>query len=64
MTSQRQFTNGCEGGILLDANIFCEILVLRRVYELHTAAIHNLMSGCALNKIGLGFLCCSTLNGL
>ena len=34
MTSQRQFIKGCECGIVLDANTFCNILGLRRVYVL------------------------------
>ena len=51
MTSQRQFIKVCEYGILLDANNFCYILGLSRVYVLHMAAIRNLISGWALNEI-------------
>ena len=51
MTSQRQFIKGCECGIVLDANTFCNILGLRRVYVLHIAAMCNLISVCALTEI-------------
>ena len=55
MTSQRQFMKVCECGIVLDANNFCNIPGLRRVYMLHNAAICNLINRCTLNEIILGF---------
>ena len=35
MMPQRQFMKVCECGIVLDANIFCNIFRLIRVYVLH-----------------------------
>ena len=51
MTSMGQLIKVCECRIVLDANKFCEVHGLRRVYVLHIAAIRNLISVRSLNKI-------------
>ena len=51
----------CEYGIMLDANIFCNILRSRRVHVLYIAAIRNMTSECTLNGIVIRKLCFSHL---
>ena len=53
MTSQRQFIKVYECRIVLDANNFCKIHGVGRVYVLDFPAMCNLISVCSLNEIWL-----------
>ena len=52
MTSQRQFMKDCKHKIVLDSDIFFNILRKRSVYVLQISLhLHILISGSALNEI-------------